>query len=104
ESSKFHNSRLTNKSFSVTLLSVKYWYIVPVQYIPLPLDGEHQILLFNWLEYYTTIHTTWLIPTPLSFILNAIWIDDGSKSFKIAFRPFSFIFDSRIIGKGSNSI
>ena len=80
ESNKFHNRMANHHPFSVAFLSVKYWYIIPVQYIPLPLDGEHQILLFNWLEYYKTIHTTWFILIPLSFTLNAIWIGDGSKS------------------------
>ena len=49
ESNKFHNSK--NDPFSVALFEVMYWYIIPVQHISLPLDGEHQILLFNWLEY-----------------------------------------------------
>ena len=73
ESNKFHN--MSNNPFSVAFFEVMYWYIIPVQYIPLPLDGEHQILLFNWLEY-KTIHTTWSIQNPSSFILNAIWIGD----------------------------
>ena len=72
ESNKLHSSMTNYHPFSVALFSVMYWYIISVQHIPLPLDGEYQILLFNWLEY-KTIHTTWFIHIPLSFI----WMPSG---------------------------